>query len=52
MAEEAALDLLQRLASDFNVGDARKLYQIAKREFPDQSVKGRPERARGEAASP
>ncbi|CAE7472612.1 unnamed protein product, partial [Symbiodinium pilosum] len=36
MAEEAALDLLRRLASDFNVRDARKLYQIAKREFPDQ----------------
>ena len=34
MAEEAALDLLRRLASDFNVRDARKLYQIAKREFP------------------
>ena len=36
MAEEAALDLLRRLAGDFNVRDARKLYQIAKREFPDQ----------------
>ena len=36
MAEEAALNLLRRLASDFNVRDARKLYQIAKREFPDQ----------------
>ena len=36
MAEEAALDLLRRLASDFNVRDARKLHQIAKREFPDQ----------------
>ena len=36
MAEAAATDLLQRLARDFNVRDARKLYQIAKREFPDQ----------------
>ena len=36
MAEQAALDLLRRLARDFNVRDARKLYQIAKREFPDQ----------------
>eukprot|EP00439_Symbiodinium_sp_Y106_P006863 s13244_g1.t1 len=36
MAEEAALDLLRRLASDFNVRDAWKLYQIAKREFSDQ----------------
>ena len=36
MAEEAALDLLRRLASDFNVRDARKLYQIAKCEFSDQ----------------
>ena len=36
MAEEAALDLLRRLAGDFNVRDAWKLYQIAKREFPDQ----------------
>ena len=32
MAEQAALDLLRRLARDFNVRDARKLYQIAKRE--------------------
>ena len=29
MAEEAALDLLRRLARDFNVRDARKLYQIS-----------------------
>ena len=36
MAEEAALDLLRRLASDFNVRDAWKLYQIAKCEFSDQ----------------
>ena len=36
MAEAAATDLLQRLARDFNVRDARKLYQIAKREFPNQ----------------
>ena len=34
MAEQAALDLLRRLARDFNVRDARKLYQIAK--FPNQ----------------
>ena len=43
MAEEAALDLLRRLAGDFNVRlrpvrDARKLYQIAKREFPRPAV--------------
>ena len=36
MAEQAALDLLRRLARDFNVRDARKLYQIANLEFPDQ----------------
>ena len=32
--EEEAIGLLQQLARDFNVRDSRKLYQIARREFP------------------
>ena len=51
MAEEAALDLLRRLARDFNVRDARKLYQIAKREYSDQPVMNRARDAlRGDVA--
>ena len=34
MAEEEAIGLFQQLARDFNVRDPRKLYQIARREFP------------------
>ena len=30
------MELLGRLARDFNVRDPRKLYQIARREFPDR----------------
>ena len=29
------IDVLRRLAATFNVRDARKLHQIARREFPD-----------------
>ncbi|CAE7317175.1 unnamed protein product [Symbiodinium microadriaticum] len=36
MAEQAALELLRQLAQDFSVRDPRKLYQIAKREFPER----------------
>ena len=36
MAEEEAVGLLQQLARDFNVRDSRKLFQIARREFPDR----------------
>ena len=36
MAEEEAIGLLQQLARDFNVRDSRKLFQIARREFPDR----------------
>eukprot|EP00439_Symbiodinium_sp_Y106_P042900 s7619_g5.t1 len=36
MAEEA-IGLFQQLARDFNVRDARKLYQIARREFPGRA---------------
>ena len=36
MAEDGAMELLGRLARDFNVRDPRKLYQIARREFPDR----------------
>ena len=32
--EEEAIGLLQQLARDFNARDSRKLYQIARREFP------------------
>ena len=31
---EAAMELLRRLAADFGVRDARKLHQLARREFP------------------
>ena len=46
MAEKAALNLLRRLASDFNVRDAGKLYQISKREFLDQPAVGEPRNGR------
>ena len=36
MAEQEAIGLLQQLARDFNVRDPRKLFQIARREFPDR----------------
>ena len=36
MAEDDAMELLGRLARDFNVRDPRKLYQIARREFPER----------------
>ncbi|CAE7917885.1 unnamed protein product, partial [Symbiodinium necroappetens] len=36
MAEQAALELLRQLAQDFSVRDPRKLYQLAKREFPER----------------
>ena len=36
MAEQEAIGLLEQLARDFNVRDPRKLFQIARREFPDQ----------------
>ena len=36
MAEYGAMELLGRLARDFNVRDPRKLFQIARREFPDR----------------
>ena len=32
---EAAMELLRRLAADFGVRDARKLHQLARREFPE-----------------
>ena len=35
-SDEAALQLLRQLANDFNVRDARKLHQLARREFPDR----------------
>ena len=34
MAEQEAIGLLEQLARDFNVRDPRKLFQIARREFP------------------
>ena len=34
MADQEAIGLLEQLARDFNVRDPRKLYQIARREFP------------------
>ena len=37
MAEEEAIGLFQQLARDFNVRDPRKLYQIARREFPGRA---------------
>eukprot|EP00439_Symbiodinium_sp_Y106_P014797 s10700_g2.t1 len=37
MAEEEAIGLMQQLARDFNVRDPRKLYQIARREFPGRA---------------
>ena len=36
MAEQEAIGLLEQLARDFNVRDPRKLFQIARREFPDR----------------
>ena len=36
MAEDGAMELLGRLARDFNVRDPRKLFQIGRREFPDR----------------
>ncbi|CAE7943304.1 unnamed protein product, partial [Symbiodinium necroappetens] len=36
MAEDNAMELLGQLARDFNVRDSRKLYQIARREFPER----------------
>ena len=36
MAEQEAIGLLEQLARDFNVRDARKLQQIARQEFPDR----------------
>ena len=36
MAEAEAIGLFQQLARDFNVRDPRKLYQIARREFPER----------------
>ncbi|CAE7550792.1 unnamed protein product, partial [Symbiodinium sp. CCMP2456] len=36
MAEQQPIGLLQELARDFNVRDPRKLFQIARREFPDR----------------
>ena len=36
MAEEEAIGLFQQLAGDFNVRDPRKLYQVARREFPER----------------
>ena len=37
MAEEEAIGLFQQLARDFNVRGPRKLYQIARREFPGRA---------------
>ena len=37
MAEQEAIGLFQQLARDFNVRDPRKLYQIARREFPGRA---------------
>ena len=36
MAEQEAIGLLEQLARDFNVRDPRKLFQIARREFPER----------------
>ena len=36
MAEQEAIGLLEQLARDFNVRDPCKLFQIARREFPDR----------------
>eukprot|EP00439_Symbiodinium_sp_Y106_P015306 s3120_g2.t1 len=36
MAEQEAIGLLEQLARDFNVRHPRKLFQIARREFPDR----------------
>ena len=36
MAEQEAIGLLEQLARHFNVRDPRKLFQIARREFPDR----------------
>ena len=36
MAEEGALEFFRGLAEEFNVRDARKLYQIARRDHPER----------------
>ena len=55
MAEQEAIGLLEQLARDFNVRDPRKLFQIARREFPDRpdecAGRGGPARRRGPAGA-
>ena len=39
MAEQEAIGLLEQLARDFNVRARRKLFQIARREFPGPGMR-------------
>ena len=51
MAEQEAIGLLEQLARDFNVRDPRKLFQIARREFPRDLTSARAAAAlRGDVA--